>query len=260
MNEHLVEFTVPITEPMPPNYFISVVSDRWMHAESKLALSFQKLVLPEKFPAHTPLLELQPLPVAALKRQEYVDLYTDWDTFNRIQSQTFNHLFQSDENVLVGSSNSGGKTVCAEFALLRHFAKQGAGKAVYIAPFQTQVDARLKDWLPRLSPVGKQIVKLTGETAADLKLLERGDLILATPVQWDMMSRQWQRRKNVQNVKLLIADDLHMLGGHGGYIYEAVISRAQAIGVQLESPIRIIGLSVSPVSYTHLTLPTKRIV
>ena len=48
MNEHVVEFTVPITEPMPPNYFITVLSDRWMHAESKLALSFQKLVLPEK--------------------------------------------------------------------------------------------------------------------------------------------------------------------------------------------------------------------
>ncbi|CAG8370036.1 unnamed protein product [Penicillium salamii] len=28
MNEHLVEFTVPVTEPMPPNYFISLVSDR----------------------------------------------------------------------------------------------------------------------------------------------------------------------------------------------------------------------------------------
>ncbi len=28
-NEHLVEFTVPMLDPMPPNYFISVISDRW---------------------------------------------------------------------------------------------------------------------------------------------------------------------------------------------------------------------------------------
>lgn len=247
MNEHLVEFTVPITEPMPPNYFISVISDRWMHAESKLALNFQKLTLPEKFPAHTPLLELQPLPVAALKKQEYVDLYPDWTNFNRIQSQTFNHLFQSDENVFVGSSTGGGKTVCAEFALLRHWSKQAPGKAVYIAPFQAQVDARHKSWQTRLSSVagGKEIVKLTGETAADLKLIDRGDLILATPTQWDMMSRQWQRRKNVQNVKLMIADDLHLLGAQYGYVYEVVVSRTQAIAVQLESTVRIIGLSVS---------------
>ncbi|KAK3054468.1 Pre-mRNA-splicing helicase BRR2 [Extremus antarcticus] len=247
MNEHLVEFTVPITEPMPPSYFITVVSDRWMHAESKLALSFQKLALPEKFPAHTPILDLQPLPVTALKRQDFVDLYPDWSQFNKIQTQTFNALYQSDDNVFVGSPTGSGKTVCAEFAILKHWTKADSGKAVYIAPTQVQIDARHNAWQTRLTSLtgGKEIVKLTGETTADLKLLERGDLILATPTQWDMMSRQWQRRKNVQNTKLIVADDLHLLGGHGGYIYEAVISRAQAIAVQLENGLRIIGLSVS---------------
>lgn len=27
--EHVVSFTVPIKDPLPPNYFIKVVSDRW---------------------------------------------------------------------------------------------------------------------------------------------------------------------------------------------------------------------------------------
>ena len=247
MNEHLVEFTVPITEPMPPNYFITVLSDRWMHSEAKLAVSFQKLILPEKFPAHTPLLDLQPLPIAALKRQDFVDLYPELDRFNKIQTQVFNALYGSDENVFVGAPTGSGKTVCAEFALLRHWSTEEAGKAVYIAPFQEQIDARLKDWQARLATLagGKEIVKLTGETTADLKLLDRGNLILATPQQWDMMSRQWQRRKNVQNVTLIVADDLHMLGGSGGYIYETVISRSHAISKQLENGLRIIGLSVS---------------
>ncbi|KAJ9624830.1 Pre-mRNA-splicing helicase BRR2 [Taxawa tesnikishii (nom. ined.)] len=247
MNEHLVEFTVPITEPMPPNYFITVISDRWMHSESRLAVSFQKLVLPEKFPAHTQLLDLQRLPVTALKRQEYIDLYPDWEVFNKMQTQVFNSLFTSDDNVFVGAPTGTGKTVCAEFALLRHWTKQDGGRAVYIAPFQEQIDARLKDWQTRLGGLagGKQIVKLVGETAADLKLLERGDLVLATPQQWDMMSRLWQRRKNVQNVTLVIADDLHMLGGQNGYVYETVISRSHAISKQLENGLRIVGLSVS---------------
>jgi pre-mRNA-splicing helicase BRR2 len=247
MNEHVVEFTVPITEPMPPNYFITVLSDRWMHAESKLALSFQKLILPEKFPAHTQVLDLQALPTTALKVSEYVDLYPDWQQFNKIQTQTFNALCQSDDNVFVGCPTGSGKTVCAEFAILRHWTKADSGRAVYMAPFQEQIDARYKAWRSRLGSLagGKQVVKLTGETTADLKLLDRGDLILATPAQWDVMSRQWQRRKNVQNTTLIIADDLHMLGGHGGYIYEAVISRSQAIAVQLENGLRVIGLSVS---------------
>ncbi|TIA42143.1 Sec63-domain-containing protein [Aureobasidium pullulans] len=246
MNEHLVEFTVPITEPMPPNYFITVLSDRWMHSEARLAVSFQKLILPEKFPPHTPLLDLQPLPIAALKREEFVNLYPDWERFNKIQTQTFNALYASDDNVFVGSSTGSGKTVCAEFALLRHWS-QGDGKAVYIAPFQEAIDARYKDWQSRLTGIagGKQIVKLIGETTADLKLLGEGDLILATPQQWDMMSRMWQRRKNVQAVTLVIADDLHMIGGQNGYVYETVVSRSHAISKQLENGLRIIGLSAS---------------
>ncbi|KAF2155922.1 Sec63-domain-containing protein [Myriangium duriaei CBS 260.36] len=247
MNEHLVEFTVPITEPMPPNYFVTVLSDRWMHSEARLAVSFQKLILPEKFPAHTPLLDLQPLPVSALKRQDFADLYPKWETFNKIQTQVFNSLYAGDENVFVGAPTGSGKTVCAEFALLRHWSQEDRGRAVYIAPYQEQIDARLKGWQSRLSSLagGKEIVKLTGETTADLKLLERGDLILATPQQWDMMSRSWQRRKNVQSVDLVIADDLHLIGGQDGFTYETVVSRSHAISKQLENGMRIVGLSVS---------------
>jgi len=247
LNEHLVELTVPITEPMPPNYFVTVMSDRWMHCETKLPVSFQKMVLPERFPPHTPLLDLQPLPVAALKRDEYQQLFQGWDRFNKIQTQVFNSLFTTDDNVLIGAPAGSGKTACAEFALLRHFAKDDAGRAVYIAPFQELVDQRYAQWSKRLSSLGggKEIVKLTGETTADLRLLDRGDLILATPAQWDLISRQWQRRKNVNTVGLFVADELHLLGGQAGYTYEVIVSRMHSIALQLNSGLRIVGLSVS---------------
>ncbi|KFH44482.1 Pre-mRNA-splicing factor-like protein [Hapsidospora chrysogenum ATCC 11550] len=246
-NEHLVDFTVPITDPMAPNYFISVVSDRWMHAETRLAVPFHKLILPEKFPPHTELLELQPLPVSALKVQSYIDLYPDWKQFNRIQTQTFNSLYKTDQNVFVGAPTGTGKTVCAEFALLRHWTQPDSGRAVYIAPFQELVDSRLQDWQKRLGHLngGKEIVKLTGETAADIKLLEKGDLILATPTQWDVLSRQWRRRKNVQTVGLFIADEIHLLGGAMGYVYEIIVSRMHYIRTQTEIPMRMVALSVS---------------
>lgn len=246
-NEHLVDFTVPITEPMPPNYFISLISDRWMHSVTKIAVSFQKLILPERFPPHTPLLDMQRVPVKALKREEYQQLYPNWEHFNKVQTQVFKSLFETDDNVFIGAPTGSGKTVCAEFALLRHWSKENRGRAVYIAPFQELVDQRLADWEKRLGKLGggKTIVKLTGETSADLKLLERADLVLATPVQWDVLSRQWQRRKNVQTVQLLIADELHMLGGLGGYVYEVVVSRMHYIALQTENNMRIVGLSVS---------------
>ncbi|KAI1345118.1 Sec63 Brl domain-containing protein [Xylariaceae sp. FL0016] len=246
-NEHLMDFTVPITDPMPPNYFISVISDRWMHAETRLPISFQKLILPEKFPPHTQLLDLQPLPVAALKAKDYAKLYEGWDYFNKIQTQTFNSLYSSDENVFIGAPTGSGKTVCAEFAILRHWTKPEIGRAVYIAPFQELVDIRYEDWQKRLSHLrgSKEIVKLTGETATDLKLLEKGDLILATPTQWDVLSRQWQRRKNISTIELFIADELHLLGGHLGYIYEIIVSRMHYIRTTASLAMRIIGLSVS---------------
>ncbi|KAH7035285.1 Sec63 Brl domain-containing protein [Microdochium trichocladiopsis] len=245
--EHLVDFTVPITDPMPPNYFISVISDRWMHSETRLPVSFRKLILPQKFPPHTQLLDLQPLPVAALKAKDYSALYPDWTYFNKIQTQTFNSLYGTDENVFVGAPTGSGKTVCAEFAILRHWSKPEIGRAVYIAPSQELVDIRYQDWQKRFSHLrgGKDIVKLTGDTTTDLKLLEKGDLIMATPTQWDVLSRQWQRRKNILTVELFIADELHLLGGHLGYIYEIIVSRMHYIRTTAEISMRIIGLSVS---------------
>ena len=247
MNEHLVEFTVPITEPMPPNYFITLLSDRWLQSETKLAVSFEKLVLPEKFPAHTPLLDLQPVPVAALKREDFKGLYPSWERFNKVQTQVYSSLFTTNDNIFVGAPTGSGKTVCAEFAILRHWSTPTKGRAVYVAPFQELIDHRLADWQKRLGQVaeGKQVAKLTGETTADLKILEKADLVLATPSQWDVLSRQWQRRKNVQTVQLFIADELHMLGGQGGFIYEIIVSRMHYIALQTESNMRIVGLSVS---------------
>ncbi|PSN63487.1 Sec63-domain-containing protein [Corynespora cassiicola Philippines] len=247
LSEHFMELTVPIDEPMPPNYFVTVLSDRWMASETKLAVSFQKLIMPAKFPAHTPILDLQPLPPSAVKRKDYANLYGDIGRFNKVQTQVFNSLYGSDDSVFLGASAGIGKTFCGEFAILRHWSTGKEGRIVYIAPFQELVDNQYKNWSARLSGIGggKDIVKLTGETTADLRLLEKGDLILATPAQWDTISRSWQRRKNVQTVALLIADDLHMLGGAGGHIYEIVVSRMQAMAAQLESGLRIVGLSVS---------------
>ena len=246
-NEHLVDFTVPVTEPMPPNYFVTLLSDRWLQSETKISVSFEKLVLPEKFPAPTPLLDLQPVPVQALKRDDFRSLYPKWDKFNKVQTQVFSSLFSRNDSVFVGAPTGSGKTVCAEFAVLRHWSSESKGRAVYIAPFQEVVDQRLADWQDRLSKVagGKRISKLSGEITADLKILEKADLVLATPPQWDVLSRQWQRRKNVQTVQLFIADELHMLGGQGGYVYEIIVSRMHYVALQTENGMRIVGLSVS---------------
>ena len=87
-DEHIVKFFVPVFEPLPPQYFIRVVSDRWLHAETQLPVSFRHLFLPEKNTPPTELLDLQPLPVSALRNPDFEALYQDkFPYFNPIQTQ-----------------------------------------------------------------------------------------------------------------------------------------------------------------------------
>lgn len=46
-------FTIPIFEPLPSQYYIRAVSDRWLGAEAVCIINFQHLILPERHPPHT---------------------------------------------------------------------------------------------------------------------------------------------------------------------------------------------------------------
>jgi pre-mRNA-splicing helicase BRR2 len=245
-DEHVLNLTVPIFEPFPPQYFIKVISDRWLHSETILPISFRHLILPQKFPPPTELLDLQPLPVTALQNTKLQNLYTEFKHFNPIQTQTFSALYQSNENVLVCAPTGSGKTICAEFAIFNLFSINPDAKCVYIVPIDDITDVKYKYWLFRLGKtLDKNIVKLTGDTTADLKLLEFGNIIITSACHWDNLSRRWKQRKNIQNISLYLIDELHLLGGVDGPVLEVVISRARKVAVNLEKTCRIVGLSSS---------------
>ena len=92
---------------------------------------------------------------------------------------------------------------------------------------------------------GKEILALGGETAADLKSLEIGDVIFATPEQWDNISRKWKQRVTVQSVELFICDDIHLLGSEIGPTMEIIVSRSRYISNQTDHKCRIVILGAS---------------
>lgn len=245
--DHFLSFTVPLFEPLPPQYFIRVVSDKWLGSQTILPVSFRHLILPEKNPPATELLDLQPLPVTALRNESYQALYKDFKHFNPIQTQVFTVLYTTDDNVLVAAPTGSGKTICAEFALLRNHQNGPENmRVVYIAPIEALAKERLQDWKHKFGDgLGLNVVELTGETTTDLKRLEKGQIIISTPEKWDALSRRWKQRKHVQQVSLFIVDELHLIGGQGGPILEIIVSRMRRISSRVESKIRIVALSAS---------------
>lgn len=246
--DHILNFTVPIYEPLPPQYFIRVVSDKWLGSQTVLPVCFRHLILPEKYPPATELLDLQPLPVTALRNPAYEALYDAFKHFNPIQTQVFTVLYNTDDNVLVAAPTGSGKTICGEFALLRNHQKgpDSILRAVYIAPIEAVAKERYRDWEEKFGKrLGIRVVELTGETATDLKLLDKGQIIISTPEKWDALSRRWKQRKQVQQVSLFIVDELHLIGGEMGPIMEIIISRMRRIASHIGSNIRIVALSAS---------------
>jgi len=64
-------------------------------AETLLPVSFRHLILPEKYPPPTELLDLQPLPVSALRNPNFETLYSEkFPFFNPIQTQGKNYYLK----------------------------------------------------------------------------------------------------------------------------------------------------------------------
>lgn len=166
---HELVFTIPLKEPLPPQYFIRLVSDTWLGSEAYTALSFKHLILPELHPPHTDLLPLQPLPVSVLNNKQYESLYP-FTHFNPIQTQIFHCLYHTDTNVLLGAPTGSGKTIAAEMAIFRVFNTVPNGKVVYIAPLKALVRERIDDWKVRFEKhLKRSVVELTGDVTPDAK-------------------------------------------------------------------------------------------
>ncbi|XP_044531332.1 activating signal cointegrator 1 complex subunit 3 [Gracilinanus agilis] len=241
----LLVFTIPIFEPLPSQYYIRAVSDRWLGAEAVCIINFQHLILPERHPPHTELLDLQPLPVTALGCRKYESLY-NFTHFNPVQTQIFHTLYHTDCNVLLGAPTGSGKTVAAELAIFRVFNKYPSSKAVYIAPLKALVRERMDDWKVRIEEkLGKRVIELTGDVTPDMKSIAQADLIVTTPEKWDGISRSWQNRSYVKKVAILIIDEIHLLGDERGPVLEVIVSRTNFISSHTEKPVRVVGLSTA---------------
>lgn len=184
------------------------------------------------------------------RNKEYEKIYEgEFSAFNPIQTQTFNAVYTTDDPVLVSAPTGSGKTVIAELAILRMLnqaANEGyVAKAVYVAPTKPVLETTYQSWSGKFEPLGLQVECLTGEPLADVKILDKAHIAMATPEAWEALSRRWRQRKAVQKVSLFIVDELHLVGGRAGPTIEVGTSRVRYMSSHLPKPVRIVALSAS---------------
>ena len=246
-DDHELTFTIPLSDPLPTQIYVRAVSDRWLGAESVTPVSFQHLIRPDTESVYTDLLDLQPLPVTALKNPLLEDIYGQrFLFFNPMQTQIFHTLYHTSANVLLGSPTGSGKTVAAELAMWWAFREKPGSKVVYIAPMKALVRERVQDWRKRLAQqMGLKLVELTGDNTPDTRTIRDADIIITTPEKWDGISRSWQTRGYVRQVSLVIIDEIHLLGGDRGPILEIIVSRMNYIASQAKGSVRLVGMSTA---------------
>ncbi len=246
-DDHELNFTIPLSDPLPTQIYVRAVSDRWLGAETVHPISFQHLIRPDTESVYTELLPLQPLPISALKNPALEEIYGQrFQFFNPMQTQLFHCLYHTSANVLLGSPTGSGKTIACELAMWWAFRENPGSKVVYIAPMKALVRERVKDWGSRLTKqMGLKLVELTGDNTPDTRTIRDADIIVTTPEKWDGISRSWQTRGYVRQVSLVIIDEIHLLGGDRGPILEIIVSRMNYIAAQSKNPVRLMGMSTA---------------
>jgi activating signal cointegrator complex subunit 3 len=270
-----LDMPIPAFEANSTQYLLRVVSDSWVGVEVVHPVSLRETRMPEQSLSYTDLLDLTPLPTTVLQDVKYEQLFSRIETFNPVQTQLFHVLYHTDLPLLLGAPTGSGKTVVAELALLRMKRMHPDGICVYIAPMKSLARERLKEWQLRFgsSPLNWKILELSGDTHHGRRLLDNADVLICTPEKWDLISRGWRgnasgssedqggRRSFVKRVRLLVIDEIHLLGEERGAVLEAIVSRTRFISRHLQEQektdkqgsskmdsheaVRIVGLSTA---------------
>jgi len=214
--------------------------------------NYQKIFIPApKLPptgkALTPITSLPQYAHAAFPTNQYVSL-------NRIQTEICQTALESDENILVAAPTGAGKTNIALLTMLREFEHRPGCKVIYVAPMRSLVQEMVGNFSQRLSPYGKSVVELTGDSSASKAQLARTDVIVTTPEKWDVITRKVGAKVIIEKVSLIIIDEVHLLHDERGPVLEAIIARMKRTADTTMQPLRLVGLSATMPNYDDIAL------
>ncbi len=249
-----LDIPIPTFDTSSTQYLVRLVADSWVGVETVYPFSLDETRLPSQTVTYTDLIDLTPLPTTALQNEKYERLFPSIDTFNPVQTQLFHVLYHSNVPVFLGSPTGSGKTIVAELAILRMKRLYKDGICVYIAPLKSLARQRLNEWKIRFGgePMHWKVLELSGDTHHDRRALESADVLVCTPEKWDLISRGWrgnrfentsdhEKKSFIKRQRLLVVDEIHLLGEERGAVLEAIISRTRFISRHLQQEQRSLG-------------------
>lgn len=159
--------------------------------------------------------------------KEYTYLKYPFEYFNRLQSTILeNKLDSLDNNLVLGTTTSSGKTISAELFMGNILNKNK--KIIYCSPLKSLTQEKYKQWLETFS--NYKICILTGDYALTKKLetqLLEADIVCVTSEMLDSRTRNYKSEKSswIFNVGLIILDESHIISTSRGHAVEIGLLR-----------------------------------
>ncbi|KAK2964852.1 putative U5 small nuclear ribonucleoprotein 200 kDa helicase [Blattamonas nauphoetae] len=251
---------VKLLNPLPPQYFLNIVSDRWICPDIQIPIPLSTLIVPEPCP---PPLELGQttnlVPSELSSDSRLMSFFSDLPhltpsdksfKLNPLQAQVFGSLFNTDDHIFLAAPAGSGNRVCIDITFLRGLISTGLidyappadarAKArndkqlVYVGPTMTRCRDQFLRWKQKLSSLNPHITisLLTGDLTTDGKLMTSSQVIIAPFSVWDSRMRS---KLEIRTVQLLIIDGLHYITEpEYAHHIESLVARARMSNVRIE--------------------------
>lgn len=160
------------------------------------------------------------------------------------QTEVIKKGLLENKNLLISIPTASGKTLMAEFAMLKSIIERG-GKALYIVPLKALASEKFERFseFNKLGFInGKEITSgiSTGDFNKVGEELGKFDIIVVTSEKADSLIRN--KAKWIENISVLIVDEIHLVGTPDrGATLEMVIAKLRRISPKLQ----IVGLSAT---------------
>ncbi len=135
-------------------------------------------------------------------------------------------------NLVLAIPTASGKTLVSEIVMVNKLLREG-GKAVYLVPLKALAEEKYREFR-EWEKLGIRVAATTGDYDSTDEWLGRYDIIIATSEKFDSLLRH--KPSWVEEVKLVVADEVHLIGSYDrGATLEVILShmrdRAQILAL-----------------------------